>query len=63
MATSRNEFTGAKLQTRPANNTYRSGWDAIFGKKEEVVPEVETEDTETIEAKVDEFVEIEEAAI
>lgn len=33
MTTSRNEFTGAKLQTKPANNTYRAGWDVIFGKK------------------------------
>jgi hypothetical protein len=48
MATSRNEFTGAKLQTRPANNTYRSGWDAIFSKKE-VPDEVPVEEAEEVE--------------
>jgi hypothetical protein len=50
MATARNEITGEKLQTKGATNAYRSGWDAIFGKKEAepvVEVEVETEEVET----------------
>lgn len=31
-----NDVTGNALVTKPASNQYRSGWDAIFGKKEVV---------------------------
>lgn len=31
-----NDVTGNALVTKPASNQYRSGWDAIFGKKEAV---------------------------
>jgi hypothetical protein len=33
--TSYNDITGAKLTTGGATDDYRSGWDRIFGKKEE----------------------------
>lgn len=33
-----NDVTGNALVTRPASNQYRTGWDAIFGKKEAVEP-------------------------
>lgn len=46
MATSRNEFTGAKLQTRPATQAYYSGWDAIFAPKTVVPAEDEVEGVE-----------------
>lgn len=52
MATSRNDITGAKLQTRPANNTYRAGWEAVFGNKD-VVEEVVATETEATEAQTD----------
>lgn len=29
-----NDVTGNALVTKPANDQYRTGWDAIFGKKE-----------------------------
>ena len=32
--TSRNEVTGAWLKSKRTNDNYRSGFDAIFGKKE-----------------------------
>lgn len=35
-AASRNPITGDKLQTKPATKAYRDGWDAIFGKYEEL---------------------------
>lgn len=34
MSTARNSITGALLKTKPATNSYRDGYDAIFGKKE-----------------------------
>lgn len=39
--TSKNEITGDKLATKPANEAYRDNWDRIFGKKTttEVSPE------------------------
>ena len=33
MATAKNDITGEKIQTRPANDLYRENWDKIFGKK------------------------------
>jgi len=36
--TARNPITGAWLQTKPATDSYRDGYDAIFGKKPELMP-------------------------
>jgi len=32
----RNEHTGDKIQTKETSEAYRDGWDAIFGKFEEL---------------------------
>lgn len=37
MNTARNPITGALLKTKPATNSYRDNYDAIFGKKAEPV--------------------------
>lgn len=31
--TARNDITGDAIKTKGSNDAYRSGWDAIFGKK------------------------------
>jgi hypothetical protein len=33
--TSKNDVTGDELKTRAASDNYRSGWDRIFGKKDQ----------------------------
>lgn len=35
--TARNEITGDALQTKVGTDSYRSGWDRIFGKKPEPI--------------------------
>ena len=37
MAT-RNDITGDSLTTKSATDSYRNGWDRIFGKKKEIIP-------------------------
>jgi hypothetical protein len=32
--TSKNDITGDKLATKPANDVYRDNWERIFGKKD-----------------------------
>ena len=44
MATARNDITGAALRTKAATENVRSGWDRIFGKKDE--PEKKKEQPE-----------------
>ena len=53
MATARNEITGSLIKTKGATDSYRSNWDAIFGKKDvEPVTEVEAE-TEEVQAETE----------
>lgn len=50
MAT-RNDITGDSLTTKSATDSYRNGWDRIFGKKENKEPSRITELTpEQVEA-------------
>ena len=36
-----NDITGNAMITKPANDAYRNGYDAIWGKKKEEIPEPE----------------------
>ena len=36
-----NDITGDKIQTRPADDKYRKGWDRIFGSKD---PKLQTKE-------------------
>jgi hypothetical protein len=46
-----NDVTGEALVTKPSSDKYRTGWDAIFGKKDDnkdekpVVAQVDTPET------------------
>lgn len=42
--TSKNDITGQKQQTKPASDTYRNNYDAIFGKKKQCPPEKECQE-------------------
>lgn len=37
---SRNDITGDSLTTKSATDSYRNGWDRIFGKKDSTVKNV-----------------------
>ncbi len=55
-----NDVTGNALVTKPASDQYRTGWDAIFGKKEsKEVPVEPTEvKAEALQALVDQAQEL-----
>ena len=36
----RNSITGDAIQTKTATESYRDGWDRIFGNKKSAVPDV-----------------------
>jgi hypothetical protein len=61
---SKNDITGANLQTKAATDNYRSGWDLIYANKksnedsakaetEQPVAELETEITSDIDSATD----------
>ena len=50
----RNDVTGDAIQTKGPSKAYRDNWDAIFGKKKEVVEEVlDTYNDERLVSKFD----------
>lgn len=42
----RNDITGDSIVTRNTGDSFRDGWDRIFGKKEKTIEVEETKDEE-----------------
>ena len=41
--TSRNDITGDELKSKTNNDKYRDGWERIFGKKDQPMPDEKKE--------------------
>lgn len=41
MATAKNDITGDKIVTKKPSDSYRDGWDRIFGNKAKDIPKKE----------------------